>query len=197
MDTLDFKKAYRDLYAARREPVLLTVPPLPYLMIDGIGDPDGAEYKATVGALYAVAYGIRGLLKSAGTVVYSVPPLQGQWDGGPTADRSTWTYTMMIQQPPQADSALVQEAFAVTRKKKPDAPIDRVRWEIFDEGESGQILHVGPYATEPPTRDRLMEFLAAQGKKLRGRHHEIYLSAPGRVAPEAMKTLIRYPVTAI
>ncbi|MEU0540941.1 GyrI-like domain-containing protein [Nocardia sp. NPDC005978] len=193
MDTLDFKKQYRELYAARPAPVLLTVPELPYLMIDGKGDPDGAEYAAAVSALYSVAYGIRGLLKSAGTVIYSVPPLSGQWDGGPTADRSDWTWTMMLQQPAQAVD-VVDEAFAGVRGKKPELPIDEVRWELFDEGECGQILHVGPYATEPPTRDRLMEFLAAQGRTIRGRHHEIYLSAPGRVAPEKLKTLIRYPV---
>ncbi|MBL1076254.1 GyrI-like domain-containing protein [Nocardia sp. 2] len=196
MDTLDFKKEYRELYAARAEPLLLTVPELPYLMIDGKGDPDGPEYATAVSALYSVAYGIRGVLKTAGTVIYTVPPLSGQWDGGPSADRSDWTWTMMLQQPPQADSAVVDEAFAVTRKKKAELPIDRVRFERFDEGECGQILHIGPYATEPPTRDRLLEFLAGQGRTISGRHHEIYLSAPGRVAPEKMKTLIRYPVRA-
>ncbi|WP_067710046.1 GyrI-like domain-containing protein [Nocardia yamanashiensis] len=196
MDTLNLRTEYRQLYAPRPEPLLLTVPELPFLMIDGKGDPDGPEYAAAVSALYAVAYGIRALLKSAGTVLYSVPPLQGQWDGGPSADRSDWTWTMMIQQPPQADPATVTEAFAITRKKKPNLPVDQVRWDLFDEGECAQILHIGPYATEPPTRDRLLAFLTDQGRTLRGRHHEIYLSAPGRVAPEAMKTLIRYPVTA-
>ncbi|MGV9409511.1 GyrI-like domain-containing protein [Nocardia sp. NPDC003693] len=197
MDTLDFKKQYRELYAARPEPVLLTVPELPYLMIDGKGDPDGPEYAAAVSALYSVAYGVRALLKSAATVIYSVPALSGQWDGGPSADRSDWTWTMMLQQPPQATPEVVAEAFTVTGKKKPELPVDQVRWENFDEGECGQILHVGPYATEPPTRDRLMDFLAAQGRTIAGRHHEIYLSAPGRVAPERLKTLIRYPVRVV
>jgi hypothetical protein len=39
-------------------------------------------------------------------------------------------------------------------------------------------------------------FVAAQGLSFRGRHHEIYLSDPRRVAPEKLKTILRMPVVA-
>ena len=57
-------------------------------------------------------------------------------------------------------------------------------------------MHVGPYATEPPTIERLHAFIAEQGLQRRGKHHEIYLSDPRRSAPEKMKTIIRQPVAA-
>ncbi|MFF4774233.1 GyrI-like domain-containing protein [Microtetraspora fusca] len=197
----DFKKEYRELYTAGPEPRLVQAPELPYLMIDGVGDPSSSGYASAVKALYGVAYAIRFALKGAGVVEYPVMPLQGLWwaDEKPPSDfvahRDLWQWTMMILQPPQADAALFDEAVATARKKKPSSPIDRVRLEPLREGWCGQILHVGPYSTEDATLERLHAFLEEGGHAIRGRHHEIYLSVPGRTAPEKMKTIIRYPVT--
>ncbi|WP_067175966.1 GyrI-like domain-containing protein [Microtetraspora niveoalba] len=198
----DFKKTYRELYSAGPEPALVRAPELPYLMIDGMGDPDSAPgYASAVEALYAVAYTIRFALKGAGVVEYPVMPLQGQWwtdedhRSDYAAHRDQWRWTMMIMQPPQADGAMFDAAVATARKKKPSAPIDRVRLETLHEGWCGQILHVGPYSTEAATVGRLHAFLEEGGHAINGRHHEIYLSMPGRTAPEKMKTIIRYPVT--
>jgi hypothetical protein len=38
------------------------------------------------------------------------------------------------------------------------------------------------------------EFARAEGYQFHGRHHEIYLSDPRRVAPEKWKTILRHPV---
>jgi len=57
-----------------------------------------------------------------------------------------------------------------------------------------QLMHRGPYADEGPNIARLHEFIAAQGLRLRGRHHEIYLSDPRKTAPEKMRTVLRHPV---
>ncbi|MGZ5488244.1 MAG: GyrI-like domain-containing protein, partial [Candidatus Aminicenantales bacterium] len=40
----------------------------------------------------------------------------------------------------------------------------------------------------------LHKFIAAEGYRLRGRHHEIYFGDPRRSAPEKLKTIIRQPV---
>ena len=36
-DKFDFKKEYKDLYMPKEEPVLIEVPRIRYLMVDGIG----------------------------------------------------------------------------------------------------------------------------------------------------------------
>jgi hypothetical protein len=186
-------RLYPDLYRAGREPALLTVPPRPVLAVDGAGDPDGEAYGAAVAALYGVSYAVRSALGGG----YTVSPLEGLWWGPDgehdvTAfDRSRWRWTMLIAQPPDATDALVTDAVERVRGKR---PVDGVRLSILDEGRSAQVLHVGPYAEERPTVERLLAFIAAAGHTVRGRHHEIYLSNPARTAPEKLRTVLRYPV---
>jgi hypothetical protein len=55
-------------------------------------------------------------------------------------------------------------------------------------------MHVGPYSEERPTIERLHAFIAAQGLRPRGAHHEIYLGDPRRADPARLKTVLRQPV---
>ncbi|MGI5150952.1 GyrI-like domain-containing protein [Plantactinospora sp. CA-294935] len=195
----DLKKTYSHLYAAVPAPALVDVPELPYLTIDGVGDPDGPAYQEAVRALYAVAYGLRFGLRRAGVLDYSVAPLEGLWWGSEEQDltrqdRSTWNWTMMILQPPQAGAELVAGVVAATARKKPGVPVDRVELRRMAEGPSAQLLHVGPYREERATRDRLVAFLDRSGYRISGQHHEIYLSDPTRTAAAKLRTILRYPV---
>jgi hypothetical protein len=62
-------------------------------------------------------------------------------------------------------------------------------------------MHIGPYATEPETIDRMRAYMLESGLRdnvgPNGKHHEIYMSDPRRVAPEKMKTVLRHPVAKI
>ncbi|NUT35766.1 MAG: hypothetical protein HOV79_22150 [Hamadaea sp.] len=185
------------LYRATAAPAVVDVPERPYLMVEGHGDPDGDVYKRAVEGLYAVAYAIRFARKAQGHV-YSVMPLEGLWyaedrsvfAGG---DRARWQWTMMIRQPDEATADVVAAALDTARAKGRN--VEGVGLRTLHEGTSGQILHVGPYATEPETIGRLLAHLHANGYALAGEHHEIYLSDPRRSAPEKLRTIIRYPVT--
>lgn len=80
-------------------------------------------------------------------------------------------------------------------QKKPEfTRLPDVRLERFEEGLAVQMMHVGPYAEEPATIERLHAFAREQRLALHGRHHEIYLSDPRRTAPEKIKTILRQPV---
>ncbi|MFC4107113.1 GyrI-like domain-containing protein [Micromonospora zhanjiangensis] len=195
----DFKKTYRQVYAARATPTLVDVPELTMLAVDGVGDPEGPAYRQVVEALYGVAYTLRFGLKNAGVLEYPVMPLEGLWwspglRDGSTADRSAWHYTMMIMQPPQVTADLVADAVAGAGRKRPSAALDRVELRTLAEGPSAQILHVGPFSEEPATLDRLMAFIGERGLRMHGKHHEIYLSDHRRTAPEKLRTILRYPV---
>jgi hypothetical protein len=66
-----------------------------------------------------------------------------------------------------------------------------VTLEEWSYGDVAEVLHVGPYAEEPPTIQRLHEFIAGQGYEIAGPHEEEYLTRPNARLP---KTIIRYPV---
>jgi hypothetical protein len=114
--------------------------------------------------------------------------------------RDEWKWRAMIVQPDAVTAEHLEQARATvkarrTKKKEPvPAALPKVRLERFKEGKSVQILHIGPYSTEPPTIERMHAYAQAQGFKLRGKHHEIYLSDPRRTPEEKWKTVLRHPV---
>lgn len=203
MAKIDFKKVLGELYkVSPKAPVVVDVPPLNYLMIDGEGDPNTSQaYADAVATLYAVAYTIKFAIKKGPAAVdYGVMPLEGLWwaddmrvfDAG---DKSAWKWTMMILQPPVVTAQQVRESIDVVREKKNPPAIDRIRFDRYDEGLAAHILHVGPFSEEGPTIARLHDFIGERGA-LSGKHHEIYLTDIRRADPSRWKTIIRQPMTA-
>lgn len=83
---LDYKKKYRELYAPGMEPVLVDVPPISFIAVDGRGSPQDEEYQKAIEVLYALSYAIKISKMSAdrpdGYFEYVVPPLEGLWSAG-------------------------------------------------------------------------------------------------------------------
>ncbi len=199
---IDHKKELKHLYGPSvKQVVEVEVPPMNFLMVDGQGDPNTAPaYREAVEALYAVAYTLKFMVKRGPLAVdYAVMPLEGLWwmedmSRFSTAAKDEWLWTSMIMQPDLVTDAAFEEALAQVQKKKGLPALGRMRFACSDEGLSAQIMHVGPYAAEEPTIQRLHEYIAERGYRRRGKHHEIYLSDPGRTAPERLKTVIRQPM---
>jgi hypothetical protein len=200
---VDYRRELRELYAPGGAPTIVEVPGLAYLMADGHGDPNTApEFSEAIEALYAVAYAVKFAVKRAPDGIdYGVMPLEGLfWTPDPSTftsvDKSAWDWTLMIMQPGLVTVEVFAEAQASARKRKSLEVIDRMRLQRFAEGLAAQVLHIGPYAIEWPTIERLHAFIAEQGYERAGKHHEVYLSDPRRAAPEKLKTIIRQPIAA-
>jgi hypothetical protein len=203
MSKVDFKKEYKELYVPPKDFVFVDVPEMQFLMVDGHGDPNVAqEYQEALEALYAVAYKIKFSSKKQLERDYVVPPLEGLWwaedmETFTTArDKSQWDWMMMIMTPEWVSPEIFVEAVEQVRKGKNPAALDKVRLESYQEGLSIQIMHVGSYDDEGPTLLKLhTKFLPENGYVENGKHHEIYLSDPRKVAPEKLKTVLRQPVS--
>jgi hypothetical protein len=200
LETLDWIRSQRDLYAPGREPVLVTVPEFSFAMVDGTGDPNGADFHEAVSGLFAMSYAARFVVKRAGLLEYSVFPLEGLWsvreadEFGMAIRRAGLRWTLLIRQPDEVDQAVVEHVRAHVARRVAGAVVDRLRLERFAEGEVAQVLHVGPYRTAAATTAGLHEFIAEQGRRPVGRHHEIYLGDPRRAAPDRLRTVLRQPV---
>ncbi|MEM3068928.1 MAG: GyrI-like domain-containing protein [Nitrososphaerales archaeon] len=205
MPKIDLKKELKHLYnPSAKEVVIVDVPRMNFLMIDGVGDPNKAqEFKDAVEALYSVSYALKFMIKKEKKAIdYSVMPLEGLWwvddmSKFSIEDKDAWKWTVMIMQPEFVTKDLFKKALEQVGKKKNLLALSKMRFEDFHEGLSAQIMHIGPYSAEGPTIKKLHNFIREKGYELRGRHHEIYLGDPRKSAPERMKTIIRQPIEAI
>jgi hypothetical protein len=204
MSKIDLRKEHKSLYntgVKALQPHMVHAPPIQYLMVDGQGDPNTSEqFQQAVSALYPVAYGVKFACKEQGRD-FGVMPLEGLWWSDPpeafaSTAKADWFWTVMIMQPGFVTQAMVGDALnqAVEKGKIEAGVAAGLRLETLEEADAGQILHIGPYADEAPTIKTMHEFIETAGFRLRGKHHEIYMSDPRRVAPEKMKTIIRHPV---
>lgn len=202
LERLDLRKRLKALYGASSEPSVIDIPAMNFLMADGHGDPNTSKlYADAVAALYGVSFTLKFTCKRGPEKIdYSVMPLEGLWWADDprsfvSGDKSKWFWTAMIMQPDFITGRHVESAVAAVQRKKPNEMLAQLRFGSFAEGRVAQLLHVGPYSAEAPNIERLHAFIAAQGGKLSGKHHEIYLSDPRRAAPEKLKTIIRQPFT--
>jgi hypothetical protein len=201
---IDFKKTQKELYQPKaKEVVIVEVPEMKFLMIDGMGSPgDSKEYQEALATIYPVAFKTKFLSKAKGKD-YVVPPLEGLWWADDMNDyrsgvRDKWKWTMMIMQPDWISKQMIEEAIEITRKNKPELSelLNKLRLESYIEGKSAQIMHLGPFSEEGSTIDKVHVFIEESGGNFDGlthKHHEIYLSDPRRAKPENMKTVIRQP----
>jgi hypothetical protein len=200
MKTIDLKKQLKPLYAASaKTPAIVNVPALGCLMVDGTGEPGGTAFREATGTLYSVAYTLKFSFRKERSIDYPVMALEGLWhadsmDHFLVQKRGSWKWTLFIVLPDVVTKKDVAKAVADVKNKAKFSRFPEVRFEKFKEGTSAQVMHVGPYSTERPTIDRLHAFAEAQGYRLRGAHHEIYLGDPRRSKPEKLKTILRHPV---
>lgn len=202
MPAVDFKKELKQFYnISGSEVVIVDVPPMNFLMVDGAGNPNATqEFQDAVEVLYGVSYALKFRLKKAGLMNYIVMPLEGLWWTESMAefdleDKGKWRWTLMIMQPETVTEELFNEAAGEIRKKKDIHLLSKIRYERYAEGLSAQIMHIGPYNTEGPDVTELHNFIRESGYVPSGKHHEIYLSDPRRAKPEKIRTLIRQPIT--
>lgn len=203
MSKVDFKVELKHLYRPSAKAFsVVEVPPMHFLMVDGHGDPNTAqEYQDALEALYAVAYKLKFMSKREMDKDYVVPPLEGLWWAedmetfANQRDKSAWDWTMMIMQPDWIVPEMVADVVDLVGKQKKLRSLSKLRLETYHEGLTAQILHIGPYEDEGPVLHRMhSEFIPQNGYEMQGKHHEIYLSDPRKVAPEKLKTVLRQPI---
>ena len=199
----EWKKVHKDLYGIKAQPVLLDVPEQSFIMLDGEGNPNAADFSERVGALYSLAYAVKMNYKksAAGQAVddFAVYPLEGvcrqKTAGAEKLDKDNLAYTIMIAQPDFITPEMWQDALTKTRIKKPNPLYEEVRFERMADGKSVSILHVGRFDDEPSSFAKMDNFCQEHGlRRSSDTHREIYLNNANRTAPEKLKTILRYAV---
>jgi hypothetical protein len=211
MKILDLRKQYKNLYLPSAKKIeAVQVPRLQFVMIDGAiekGQAPGTSpgFQEATQAMYGISYTLKFMLKKRKTnaIDYPVMALEGLWwieDGVfDITIKDNWFFTLMIMQPDVITQAVFEEGLAEVRRKKGDSPaLSKLRLASFEEGLCVQVMHIGPYATEPAAIERMRAFMQENGYRDRvgigGKHHEIYLGDPRKTDPAKLKTVLRHPV---
>jgi hypothetical protein len=209
LEKIDLRKTYHNLYTPSANAVqLVEVPAFNFAMIDGAIEPGQGPgtspgFQEAMQALYGISFTLKFAVKQRkdNPIDYSVMALEGLWwieEGEFDINKKdNWKYRLMIMQPEFIIQEMFQDALRQVKRKRVSAWVDKLRLERFAEGLCIQIMHVGPYATEPGTVEKMDAFAAQNGLRKSGMHHEIYLGNPLRTNPEKLKTVLRHGVVKV
>ena len=139
----------------------------------------------------------------AGYFDYTVYPLEGIWDINEEAkktfngnlNKDDLVFKLIIRQPSFVDETFAQKILEITTEKKPHELLNQVKFEKIYDGECVQMMHLGSYDNEPESFKQMEDYARSINKQRRSKvHREIYLSDARKVAPEKLKTVLRFKV---
>ena len=207
-EVIDYKKEYKDLYLPKSKPMIIDVPEILFVAVEGKGSPNDktGEYQKALEVLYGIQYTIKMSKKGnnapAGYFDYVVPPLEGFWwldndKDFSVENKSKYNWISLIRLPEFVDEKVFNRACEeVSKKKKID--VSKAKFLKIKEGLCVQCLHTGAYDDEPKTLKLMNDFIAENGLQSdineTRRHHEIYLSNPQKTEISKLKTVLRIPV---
>ena len=204
----DFKKEYKEYYLPPQKPVIVEIPKMNFIAVQGKGDPNEAEgeYSKAMNFLYGIAYTLKmsykGNYKIDGFFEYVVPPLEGLWwqvgiNGVDYSRKEAFQWISLIRLPDFVSKGDVEWAKTEAQMKK-KIDFSAVQFLTYDEGFCVQSMHIGSYDDEPATIGEMTDFAEENGYVIditeERRHHEIYLTDPRKKEISKLKTVVRHPI---
>jgi len=204
----EWRKQEKAMYLPKNKPEIVTIPEHQFLTIEGEGNPNNAHFSEYITALYSLSYAIKMTpkkmkVKPKGYYDYTVYPLEGIWDINDdakkrftgTINKDDLVFKLMIRQPDFVTNAFFKDMLKLTKDKKPNPHLNQVKFEKITEGKCIQMMHIGPYDDEPKSFRIMEDFAEAEQLSRTSKvHKEIYISDFRKVAPEKLKTVLRFKV---
>lgn len=206
MQKHQWRKKEKTLYLPKNRPEVINVPSFKFVTVAGQGNPNSPFFADYITVLYSVSYAIKMTLKKMetkpnGYCDYTVYPLEGVWDitdeakktFDGTLNKDDFVFDLMIRQPDFVSKDFFSEMLELTKQKKGYPLLSKVKFKEISDGTCVQMMHLGPYDDEPESFEHMEAFAAEQGlERLSKRHREIYISDFRKVAPEKLKTVLRF-----
>ncbi|WP_282161366.1 GyrI-like domain-containing protein [Ulvibacterium marinum] len=204
----EWRKKEKKIYLSENQPELVEIPEFKFLTIEGEGSPQNKIFAEYIGVLYSVSYAIKMNLKKeekqpSGYCDYTVYPLEGIWDITEeakktfkgTINKNDLIFKLMIRQPSFVTDDYFLEMLEQTKKRKPHSFLEQVTFEKITDGKCVQMMHIGSYDDEPQSFKVMEDFAEKENfSRISKDHREIYLTDFRKVAPEKLKTVLRFKV---
>ena len=205
-DKHEWRKKEKALYLPKNKPEVINIPEFKFITIEGEGSPADSVFSDYIGALYSLAYTIKMMPKKMDTQPkgyfdFTVYPLEGVWDINDKAkanfkgriNKEDLVYKLMIRQPDFVSENYYSEMLEVAKEKKKNPLLEQINFERLSEGRCVQMLNLGPFEDLTASFEIMEDFAKSEGVvRLSKMHREIYLSDPRKVAPEKLKTVLRF-----
>src|SRR5687767_4277679 len=173
MEKLDLAKKYKTYFTAKTKPEVVQIENAQFISLPGKGDPSDKPFADRIEALYSTAYTIKFSCK-AKHKDFVVSKLEGLWwfdekkhtaksiaTASIDVPRSEWEYRLLIRMPDFVAKKDLDEAIATVIAKKNIQLASQIEYFTMAEGRSVQMLHVGPFSTEPETLQEIGTFMRA------------------------------------
>jgi hypothetical protein len=200
MNTEEFHKRLNELYLPPEgEFTLVDVPEIRYAMIDGAGNPESPELRATAKWLYSLVHIVKPYMREKMGKKFAEPPLEYLfWADDPQdfidGHKDMWYWRVMVVFTDWISQDRFDNAVAAVEEKL-GSPPETLRLDDLHEGKSIQIQYRGNYDGVQEICNQLYtSYLPENGLKPNGYYHEIYLNDPNRTAPAKRRIVIRQPV---
>lgn len=203
----EWRKKEKEVYLPKNKPVSIKIPEYKYFTIEGSGNPNDDYFSEYIRVLYSLSYAVKMSIKKGiepkGYFDYTVYPLEGVWDLNEEAkkkfdgkfDKNDLVFKLMIRQPGFVDESFAMMILERTKQKKFNILLDNVKFEKITDGECVQMMHLGSYENEPESFKQMEDFTQQQNLTRTSKvHREIYISDARKVAPEILKTVLRFKV---
>ena len=203
----EWRKKEKDIYLPKNKPETIQIPEYKFFTIKGSGNPNDDYFSEYIRVLYSLSYAVKMSIKKGiepkGYFDYTVYPLEGVWDINEEAkkkfdgkfDKNDLIFKLMIRQPDFVDEQFAMMILERTKQKKFNVLLDNVKFEKITDGVCVQMMHLGSYDNEPESFKQMEDFAQQQNLTRTSKvHREIYISDARKVAPEILKTVLRFQV---
>ncbi|MEE0318303.1 MAG: GyrI-like domain-containing protein [Bacteroidales bacterium] len=202
LEKYDWKKKEKNFYLSSKEPQLITFPAFKFFSLSGQGNPNDEFFADYIQCLFSLSYAAKMRWKKETGLDYSVYPLEGTWSlkssnqiDSDSFNKNDLQFTLMIRQPDFISKEYAYEIMKQVKNKKQYPLLDKVTFDIIEEGLCVQMLHIGSYDTEPITFRKMNSFISMHNlSRTNAIHREIYLSDARRVQKDKLKTMLRFQV---
>lgn len=202
LEKYDWKKNEKNFYLSSKEPQLITFPAFKFFSLSGQGNPNDEFFADYIQCLFSLSYAAKMRWKKETGLDYSVYPLEGTWSlkssnqiDSDSFNKNDLQFTLMIRQPDFISKEYAYEIMKQVKNKKQYPLLDKVTFDIIEEGLCVQMLHIGSYDTEPITFKKMNSFISMHNlSRTNAIHREIYLSDARRVQKDKLKTMLRFQV---
>jgi len=189
-------------YQAKPSPLIIEIPPMNYLSVQGKGNPNTSDFQPCIEKLYGLAYPIKIRNKKLfPDNDFTVFPLEGIWDMDDEGrklgylDKNHLIFELLIGQPDCITMSYFLEIQKEVVSKKKDVSYEKVQWKSMEKGLYCQMLHIGSYDLEPETFRIMETYVEENGyQRISKIHQEIYLSDARKTKTEQLRTILRFAI---